>query len=62
MVFAMDGSTESLYVAGVTEQYAGLGLAKIDTQTLTLTPIGDFSGALKALSPTGNQSKWWEKQ
>jgi hypothetical protein len=59
MAFSTDSTdggsgAEALYVAGIVT-YAdrrpptGLGLAKIDLDTLTLTPIGDFSGSLAGL-------------
>jgi hypothetical protein len=59
MAFSTDSTdggpgTEALYVAGIVtypgaRPPTGLGLAKIDLDTLTLTPIGDFSGSLAGL-------------
>lgn len=58
MAFATDSagsSAETLYVAGITGLNAGHGLGKIDLGTMTLTPIGDYSGSLagKAAELTG---------
>lgn len=52
MAFATDGpdsQNESLYVCGIEGQDRGMGLAKIDLKSMTLTPIGDFSGNLQGL-------------
>ena len=50
MAFATNGANtdqETLYVVGIEDLATGKGLAKIDLTTMTLTPIGDFSGSLK---------------
>jgi hypothetical protein len=50
MAFATNGAgttDETLFVCGITGLNAGQGLAKIDLQSMTLTPIGDFSGSLR---------------
>jgi hypothetical protein len=52
MAFATDAAgseNETLYVCGIVGQDQGLGLAKIDLKTMTLSKIGDFSGSLHGL-------------
>jgi hypothetical protein len=49
MAFATNSATseeETLYVVGIVGTTQGKGLGKIDLSTMTLTPIGDFSGDL----------------
>jgi len=50
MAFATNTATsqdETLFVVGIDGLNGGKGLAKIDLGTMMLTPIGDFSGALR---------------
>jgi hypothetical protein len=50
MAFASDaagGTSETLYVVGISDLTTGKGLAKIDLTTFKLTTVGDFSGSLK---------------
>jgi hypothetical protein len=52
MAFATNGANthdETLYVCGIEANNRGKGLARIDLSTMKLTPIGDFSDALRGM-------------